>query len=59
MTLEEIFEEAKRKDVGLLSITDHDSIDCQEQAKRKKGRWGEGNLTNILRSLADKDVTSQ
>jgi predicted metal-dependent phosphoesterase TrpH len=33
MTLEEIFEEAKRRDVRLLSITDHDSIDCQEQAK--------------------------
>ena len=33
MSLEEIFEEAKQKDIGLLSIADHDSIECQEQAK--------------------------
>ena len=33
MTLEEIFEEANRRHVDLISITDHDSIDCQEPAK--------------------------
>lgn len=33
MTLEEIFKEADRKNIGLISITDHDSIDGQEQAK--------------------------
>jgi predicted metal-dependent phosphoesterase TrpH len=33
MTLEEIFEEANRRHVDLISITDHDSMDCQEPAK--------------------------
>ena len=33
MTLPEIFEEAGRRRVGLISITDHDSIECQESAK--------------------------
>ncbi len=33
MTLEEIFEEASRRHVDVISITDHDSIDCQEPAK--------------------------
>lgn len=32
MTLEEIFAEALNRDVRVLSITDHDSIDCQETA---------------------------
>jgi predicted metal-dependent phosphoesterase TrpH len=33
MTLEEIFEEASHRHVDLISITDHDSTDCQEPAK--------------------------
>ncbi len=33
MTLEEIFAAASRRHVDLISITDHDSIDCQEPAK--------------------------
>lgn len=33
MTLEEIFEAASRRHVDLISITDHDSIDCQGPAK--------------------------
>ena len=33
MTLEEIFEEASRRHVDVISITDHDSMDCQEPAK--------------------------
>ena len=24
----EVFQEAKKRDIGLMSITDHDSIDC-------------------------------
>ncbi len=31
-TIDEVFEEAKRRNIGLISITDHDSIDCQESA---------------------------
>ncbi|MBN1625206.1 MAG: PHP domain-containing protein [Deltaproteobacteria bacterium] len=33
MTPQEIFKEASKRGVGILSITDHDSIDCQEEAK--------------------------
>jgi predicted metal-dependent phosphoesterase TrpH len=31
-TVEEIFKEAKRRNIGFMSITDHDSIGCQEIA---------------------------
>ncbi len=31
-TIEEIVEEAKRRKIGFMSITDHDSIDCQLEA---------------------------
>ncbi len=33
MTLHEIFEEAGRRNIELISITDHDSVDCQESAR--------------------------
>jgi hypothetical protein len=32
LSIEEVFQEAKRRNIDLLSITDHDSIDCQERA---------------------------
>ena len=32
LTVEEIIKEAKIRKIGLISITDHDSIDCQEEA---------------------------
>ncbi len=32
MTVEEIIDEAKVRNIRLMSITDHDSIDCQEKA---------------------------
>ena len=38
--IEEIIEEAKARNIGLMSITDHDTIGCQEKAKalaRKNG----------------------
>ncbi len=31
--IEEIIEEAKVRNIGLMSITDHDAIDCQEKAE--------------------------
>ena len=40
LTVEEIVKEAKIRNIGLMSITDHDSIDCQEKAMalaRKNG----------------------
>jgi len=32
LSVEEVFKEAKKREIGLMSITDHDSIDCQERA---------------------------
>jgi len=40
LTVEELVEEAKVRNIGLMSITDHDSIGCQEEAMalaRKNG----------------------
>ena len=33
LSVEEIIEEAKARNIELMSITDHDAIDCQNQAK--------------------------
>ncbi|MBN2374178.1 PHP domain-containing protein [bacterium] len=33
MNVGEIYQEARKRDVGIISITDHDSIDSQEEAK--------------------------
>jgi predicted metal-dependent phosphoesterase TrpH len=32
MTVKEIVKEAKKRNIGLMSITDHDCIDCQQEA---------------------------
>ncbi len=32
LSVEEVFGEAKNSEIGLISITDHDSIECQEKA---------------------------
>lgn len=47
MSLEEIFEEASRRHVDLISITDHDSIDCQERAKMLADHYGIGYLYGL------------
>jgi predicted metal-dependent phosphoesterase TrpH len=38
LTVEEIFREAKRRNIGFMSITDHDSIGCQEIAMDLAGK---------------------
>ncbi|MGB9842361.1 MAG: PHP domain-containing protein [Candidatus Bathyarchaeales archaeon] len=40
LTVEEIFKEAKRRNIGFLSITDHDSIDCQPAAIEAAAKAG-------------------
>jgi predicted metal-dependent phosphoesterase TrpH len=40
LAIEEIVKEAKRRNIGLMSITDHDSIDCQEKAMDLAGKAG-------------------
>jgi len=51
LTVEEIVKEAKVRKIGLMSITDHDSIDCQEKAMalaRKNGiRYVSGVELNV------------
>ena len=51
LTVEEIFKEAKMRNIGLMSITDHDSIGCQEKAidlARKNGiRYVSGVELNV------------
>ena len=59
MSIKEIFEEAGKRNIDMLSITDHDSIDCQKQAQefaREKGiRYITGVEMNI--SFAHPDIT--
>ena len=40
MTLPSIFKEANHRKIKVISITDHDSIDCQEQAKTLAAEYG-------------------
>jgi len=51
LTIEEIFREAKTRNIGFISITDHDSIGCQEKAMalaRKNGiRYVSGVELNV------------
>lgn len=39
-TLEEIFAEAAARNIRFMSITDHDAIHCQDEAKALAGRYG-------------------
>jgi predicted metal-dependent phosphoesterase TrpH len=46
-TVEEIVDEAKRRDIGFLSITDHDNIDCQRVATDLATRVGIRYVTGV------------
>ena len=39
-TLNKIFKKASQAGIGLISITDHDSINCQEEAKILAQEYG-------------------
>ncbi len=39
-TIEDIFKKASQIGIGLLSVTDHDSIDCQDEAKILSEEYG-------------------
>ena len=47
LTVEELVEEAKIRDVGLMSITDHDSIGCQEEAMALARKNGIGYICGV------------
>ncbi|MFQ5825720.1 MAG: PHP domain-containing protein [Dehalococcoidia bacterium] len=40
LPIEEIFQEAQKRKIDLMSITDHDSIDCQEKALSLASEYG-------------------
>jgi len=47
LSVEEVFQEAKRRNIDLMSITDHDSIDCQERAIALAGRYSISYITGV------------
>lgn len=47
MTVPEIFQEAHRRRIELISITDHDSIDCQETAAGLASEYGMSYITGV------------
>ncbi len=46
-SVEEIFQEAKTRNIDLMSITDHDSIDCQERAIAAAREHGISYITGV------------
>jgi len=45
--IEEVFQEAKRRNIDLMSTTDHDSIDCQERAIALAKEYGITYITGV------------
>ncbi len=47
LSIEEVFQEAKKRSIDLMSITDHDSIDCQERAITLAKEYGIIYITGV------------
>jgi 3',5'-nucleoside bisphosphate phosphatase len=47
LAVEQVFLEAKRRGIDLISITDHDSIDCQEEALTLAKKHGMSYVTGV------------
>ena len=47
LTVQEIFKEAKNRNIGFMSITDHDSIGCQTQATALAKKEGIRYITGV------------
>jgi predicted metal-dependent phosphoesterase TrpH len=47
LSIEEVFREAKRRNINLMSITDHDSTDCQERAIALAKEHGIAYITGV------------
>ena len=47
LSIEEVFKEAKRRNIDLMSITDHDSIDCQKRAIALAREYGIAYITGV------------
>jgi len=46
-SIEEVFKEAKKRNIDLMSTTDHDSINCQERAIALAKQYGISYLTGV------------
>jgi hypothetical protein len=47
LPIEDVFQEARNRNIDLISITDHDSIDCQERAIALARRHGMSYVTGV------------
>ena len=47
LSIEEVFKEAKKRNINLVPITDHDSIDCQERAIALAEEYGIDYITGV------------
>ncbi len=47
LSIEQVFEEAKKRNIDVISITDHDSIDCQEKAIALAREYGMAYITGV------------
>ncbi len=47
LSVEEVFKEAKKRSIDLMSVTDHDSIDCQERAIVLARQYGIAYITGV------------
>ena len=63
LPIEEVFQEAQNRNINLISITDHDTIDCQERAITLARKHGMSYVTGVELNVtfhypeADKDVS--
>jgi len=63
LPIEEVFKEAKNRDIDLISVTDHDSIDCQERAIALAREHGISYITGLELNVTfhypegDKDIS--
>ncbi len=52
LSIEEVFREAKKRNIDLMSITDHDCIDCQERAIALAREYGIAYITGVELNVA-------
>jgi 3',5'-nucleoside bisphosphate phosphatase len=52
LPVEEVFQEAKNRNIDLISITDHDSIDCQKRAIALARKHGISHITGVELNVA-------
>ena len=59
LSIEDIFLEAKNRNIGLMSICDHDSIDCQKKAISLAKKMGIFYITGVELNVTDKIIMAK